>query len=386
MERIDSLLFGYRRVRVPREKMNEMASLLLRLEISARLSAEGEFSVREKDFPRFSRAAVGMEYEASELLGATGAIRGFPYKLGLLVGVLASLLLAIFSSSVIWDVRIEGNEALPSSLIEYELAESGLLVGGLWASVDRSDAEASVLGKTDGLAWININRRGGVAYVVVAEKSGEEPPSVAVGYSNIVARCDCVIEEISVKRGVAMVQVGDAVKRGDLLISGVVPEASGGGFCRAEGSVVGRISDRVSVSVDREYEKITDISYSHREIAVKIFNFTINIFKRYGNSDPRCDIIKEIQTFSLPGGASLPLQTAVELVAEKKTVTDRYDDARLVRLCAARLQSATALRTVNAELIKIRTFGDYTERGYEMHSDIVLLTEVGESLPFEVEE
>ncbi len=385
MERIDCLLFGYRRVKVAPEQMDVAVSALLRAGIAVKIPPDGEFSVREKDARRLTSALSGIKHELSESRGLPGAIRAYPYKLGMAVGVLISLLLAALSSNLIWDVRIEGNEALAASHIEYEVGEAGLYVGGLWSAVDRSVTEARLLEKIDGLAWINVNRRGGVAYIVVVERTDDGQESPTSGYSNIVADCDCVIEELTVKSGVAMVKVGDTVRRGDLLISGVLPEEAGGGFCRAEGMVIGRITDTVSASVDREYKKITDISYSPGKIAVKIFNFPINIFKRYGNFDARCDIIKEIQTFSL-FGASLPVELHRELAAVKRTESAAYDDARLVRLCAARLQSATARLTVDAELIKIRTFGEYTESGYEMHSDVVLLTEVGKSLPFEAEE
>ena len=44
-----------------------------------------------------------------------------------------------------------------------------------------------------------------------------------------------------------MVKVGDVVKKGDLLISGVLPLELGGGFCTAQGEVKGRVADRVEV-------------------------------------------------------------------------------------------------------------------------------------------
>lgn len=385
MERIDFLLLGYRRVKVAPELTDSAVSALLRAGIAVKIPPDGEFSVMEKDTRRLSGALSGIKHELSELRGLPGAILAYPYKLGIAVGVLISLLLAILSSNLIWDVRVEGNENLSDTRVKYEIGEAGLHVGGLWSAVDRSVTEATMLENNDELAWININRRGGVAYVVVAERSEDKAEAPVTGYSNIVASCDCVIEELTVKSGVAMVKVGDTVRRGDLLISGVMPEEAGGGFCRADGRVVGRVTDTVRASVDREYEKITDISYSSEKITVKIFNFPINIFRKYGNSGARCDIIKEIQTFSL-FGASLPVELHRELAAVKQTESAVYDDARLVRLCAARLQSETARLTVDAELIKIRTFGDYTESGYEMYSDVVLLTEVGKSLPFEAEE
>ncbi len=200
------------------------------------------------------------------------------------------------------------------------------------------------------------------------------------------ASCDCVIEEITVSSGVAMVKPGDTVRRGDLLICGVLPESAGGGFCAAEGSVIGRVGDRVTASVSREYEKTVAEHKKITDITLKIFDFSINIFKIYGNSAERCDIIKEIQTFSIGDRARLPVEIQTSLTVEREFATALYDDARLVRLCTKRLLGNTVSRTVGAQIIKIRTYGDYTDTGYEMYSDIVYLADVGESLPFEAEE
>ena len=129
------------------------------------------------------------------------------------------------------------------------------------------------MAKSTAVAWLNINRRGTVAYVTVLEKEvhGQE---VKEGYSNVVAACDAVIEEISVVRGVACVKVGDSVKKGDLLISGVLPEEQGGGFCYAEGEIFGRVSESISVSVDEYKIKKTEKNSEIAHLDIKIFGFS----------------------------------------------------------------------------------------------------------------
>ena len=386
MERIDCLVFGYRIFLIEAEDIPLVSTLMLRAGITVRISACG-FSVRERDVSRLKSLLDGrIEYKISELCGIPGHISAFLFKKGAAVGIAISLILLLLSSVLVWDVRVEGNESLPDTVIAYALSEQGLSVGSLWLGLHRSEVESAVLSEYPELSWININRRGNVAYVTVSEKSGTDQDEPAVGYSNLVASCDCVIEEITVTSGVAAVKPGDAVKKGDLLISGVMPESAGGGFCYANGVIVGRISDRVSVEVAREYGKIISERRFCTEITLKIFNFSVNIFKRYGNYTYECDIIKEIRVFSLPGGVSLPLAVSSAYVTETQTKSRLYSDAELVRICSARLASRMVSRTVGAELIRIRTFGDYTDFGYEMYSDIVLLADVGENLPFETEE
>jgi hypothetical protein len=87
------------------------------------------------------------------------------------------------------------------------LSHCGLEVGCRWNSLDRSEVEADVLSEYPSIAWININRRGTVAYVEIIErKKGEIQNSEQKrGYANLVASESCVIEEITVTRGVAQV-------------------------------------------------------------------------------------------------------------------------------------------------------------------------------------
>ena len=82
----------------------------------------------------------------------------------------------------------------------------------------------------------------------------------------------------------------------------------------------------------------------------------------------------------------MPLELSSSYVTVAQTEPRSYSDAELVRICSARLQSSTLSRIVGAELVKIRTFGDYTDSGYKMYSDIVFLAQVGEKLPFDTEE
>ena len=153
---------------------------------------------------------------------------------------------------------MEGNESVTDGEIILALAEEGFEIGDFWFNIDKGEIETSFLLNNKKISWININRRGSVAYVKVIESDvNHSAPDDRTGYSNIVASSDCVIEEITVKQGTAMVKPGDVVKKGDILVAGVMPSESGGGFCYADASVIGRVSDTVSVQIDRKTEKIT---------------------------------------------------------------------------------------------------------------------------------
>ena len=388
MVRIDGAVFGYRRVLVQEKDVSFAASILLRAKISARVNPGGEIIVRERDTPKMRALFNGkIEYSVSEEQGALGIIKRIKYKIGLVSALIFSVILLILSANIVWDVRVDGNEKIPDAAIAYALSENGFSIGDFWWSIDRSEVEASVLSSFDALSWININRRGSVAYLTVKEKEdGDSENEALTGYANVVAEFDCVIEEITVKSGQAAVKVGDSVKAGDLLISGIIVSESGTELCYAEGSVVGRVSDTLETFVKREHNRPISVEREVRSVDVKIFGFSLNIFKRYGKDTEECVIIEEISDFSLFGKCKLPIWVSVSCAVKEAYSVSNYTDEELVRVATSRLNSLTASKLGSSDLVRIRTFGEHTGDGYTMKNEIVFLKEVGKTLQFSASE
>ena len=386
MVKYSRFIFGYRKIKIPREKIKDATSLLLRGKILSEFFYDGTLIVGESDFEKVKHLfSEDIDYEASELLGLPGYIKRMKHKLSFVLAFVFTAFLLAVLSNLVWDVRIEGNEKYSDAEIIYELSENGFSVGKFWSSIDRSLMETETLKNSDSIGWININRRGSVAYVSVIEKDseGERDLLSTVKYSNIVASTDCVIEEITVIRGVALVRVGDTVKKGDLLISGVM--TSDGGVCRAEGSVVGRMNDKVCAKTCRNYEARRLIGEKLCSLSLNLFNFSINILKMYGNLAEECVIIDDVKEYSLFGGLKLPFSIKREYARNYLLTNETYSDAEIVDLTAKKLASAIQTRTVGADLLKIRTFGDFTGEGYEMFSEIVFLADIGQEVEFVVE-
>ena len=387
MHRADFYIFGYRRLTVDKNCLPKATTLLLKNQIMA--SIDGVIiTIRERDFSKIRGIFNGrIDFSYSEPLGMLGGWRRMKHKGTFCLSLIFSLLLLLLSTQLIWDIRVVENEMIADSEVVYRLSECGFSIGDLWAKADLSSIENSFLSTYDDVGWININRRGNVAYVSLIEKL----PDVDTGdegfsYSNIVSSRDSVIEEITVKSGSSAVKVGDAVKKGDLLILGASSEASGGYFCRAEGQIIGRISDSLTVKVDRFYEKKQIISKRICAIKINIFKISINIFEMYGNLTNNYDIIEDEKEYSLPGGKKLPFSISLTYQPIYKIQQLEYTDEEIVSVASDRLNVEIALMLSQADLIKISTHGEFTDDGYVMSSDVVYLAEIGSEKSFEITE
>lgn len=127
-------------------------------------------------------------------------------------------------SSFIWSVEVISNREL--HLISKEqvleaVSDLGLRRGTFRLVLDTKEIEKSLEKKFPEISWVGVEVRGAKAIVSVVEKilPGEEK---AKGPGNIVAAKDGLIKEILVLSGEPKVAAGDTVKKGEILISGVI--------------------------------------------------------------------------------------------------------------------------------------------------------------------
>lgn len=387
MLRPDYLLFGYRLLTVDENKTATAVSILLRNGISSVVILGGVIAVKERDVQNIDNIFSGrIDCSISKPLGLYGEWKCVRNKPAVLLGLLLSVIIILLSSQIVWDVRVEGNDMLADAEITYRLSNAGLSIGDFWRTKDLARVENQFLSKYRDVAWININRRGTVIYVKISENENQyqENDESLIQFSNILSERDAVIEEIHLISGSTVVKPGDTVKTGDPLIIGTLSNSADAKFCRAKGTIKGRISDTVNVSVEREYEKKTIKGQRIVSVKIKVFNFFINIFKTYGNLTDNCDIIEDEKEYSLVGGAKLPISVVLEYTPIYETETVTLTDEELVDIASDRLRLATITRIAEADLVRLSTKGQFTDTGYTMSNDIIYVIDIGSERAFDI--
>ncbi len=379
--RIDRSIFGYVTFSVEPEYIKKAATALISADLSARFYESGKFKVSIFALKKYEKALSGIPYTKGEVKGFLGFILKNKKRYGAILGMAVLLLYFIFVYDLIWDIRVEGSDDIPAALVLEELSSTGFDIGSKWHNFSRSEIERTLLENSDKIGWVNINRRGNVAYVTVKGKSNENEEEKAQVYSNVVASEDCIIEEITVKHGIACVKAGDSVKKGQLLISGIIPGELGGGFVRAEGEILGRVSEDISVFVPSTEDVITYGNEELSESHLKIFGFSINIFKSYGKKYETCAIIEEKEECVL-FGCRLPIGIYRTYKQEIQSETEQRSDDELVKIAAYRLIQLRAIKLSDAELLRMNTYGEFKDGGYEMHSFVTVLKNIGEEFVF----
>ena len=250
-----------------------------------------------------------------------------------LFGFLVFLFLSLYVPSRVFFVKIEGNESVPSRLILEKAQKCGIGFGASRRDVRSEKMKNALLESIPQLQWAGINTSGCIAIISVHERSTAELVQESKGISNIVARTDGVIKEITVTRGTSLCKAGQAVKSGQVLVSGYT---DCGLFVKAESAEAEIYAQThhnfISVTPTVCYERVSPFRKEkifRLLVGKKLINFT----KDSGISDVRCVKMYTEYYLSLPGGFQLP----VTLIAEERiyyslTKNEEKFDLNLMKL------------------------------------------------------
>lgn len=385
MVRLDYLLFGYLTLEISEGRMTEALNLALRLGIRAEAVGSHSLTMSYPSFRKFrKRADPALISSVGDVRGSVGVILLFKKRTAAMIALLFCMGLYFLSGNLVWDVRVSAGEGLDEATVLSELERAGVFPGQLWARIDKKHCELAVLDSSEEISWISINRRGTVAYVEAVRRVDGEEPVAPVGIGNIVADRDCVIEEITVKRGTAVVKVGDTVRKGELLISGVVQTERGTEYTHAEGVVIGICDGEVSYTQSKFGTELLGGKAELSEFSLKIFQNKINIINTYGNSPEGCAIIEDERQWTL-FGRRLPISSLSVRATPITEVAIEYSEAQMIELAHRGHAALLSEMLATSSPLRIRTSADYTEDGYTVRSRVVYSTEVGEYKPIETD-
>lgn len=141
------------------------------------------------------------------------------------IGILAAFLFLMVMSRFVWSVEISGNHQYSAQLLTKFLAEEQIGYGVRKREIDCENAEVLLRNHFPDITWVSVRLSGTKLYVAVQERlpagnAGEESALVA---SDLVTEVAGEVTSVLVRRGTALVQAGDEVEAGTVVVSGMIP-------------------------------------------------------------------------------------------------------------------------------------------------------------------
>lgn len=239
------------------------------------------FCVRARRFKRL-RPAVRRSHVRLEILRRRGVpfwFHRYRRRHGILVGLVVFLAVIWFFSGFVWTVNIEGNKNVPTQDISEVLTELGMKPGTYRLFLNVREIEEQTLMRLPDLSWISINMRGSSAVVSVRERVY---PNELVPYNvpcNILASQTGQIVKLETYEGMPLVRQGDTVKKGDVVVSGVIEEKSGAlRYAHARAQVLARTPRTLkeTVPLKKSVAAFTGKNVSRRELYLLGLNIPLH--------------------------------------------------------------------------------------------------------------
>lgn len=293
-----------------------------------------ELTIRRLDYHRLKLICQrkGDTLKLCRRLGIYWTAKGLLHRPVLLFGMALLLFLIFFLPSRVFFVEVEGNNAVPARLIQEAAAECGISFGASRREVRSERVKNALLEAVPQLQWAGVNTRGCVAVISVRERSILEEKEAELGFGHIVALRDGVITSCTATQGNLICGVGQAVGKGDVLISGYTDC----GICiratQAEGEVFAQTRRQLHVVLPAVYEYRAVKGEEKQKISLLLGKKRINLWKDSGISPGSCGRMYQEYDLTLPGGFQLPVAIAVETYAQWELEADSMPEEQMQQI------------------------------------------------------
>ena len=268
------------------------------------------------DYLRLKHIAekMGASVKVTSMFGLYLPIKRILKRPALLSGILLLLIAVMWLPSRVLFLRVEGNYAIPDRLILEKASICGISFGVSRREVRSEKMKNLLLAEIPQLEWAGINTYGCRAVISVKERPQENISQEQLGVSSIVAARDGIIRSCTATNGNALCKVGQAVKAGEVLISGYTDCGMMIRATKAEGEVRAETKHNVTIMVPTDYEQKNVPVKVCRKYSLLFGKKRINLYKGSGISDSTCDRMYSEYCVTLPGGFRLPLSVAIEKI------------------------------------------------------------------------
>ena len=295
----------------------------------------------------------------------------------LLAGLCLWGCLISFLPSRIFFVGVTGNEIVPSRRILEAAENCGIYFGASRRDVRSEKVKNAMIAQIPQLQWVGVNTAGCVATVSVRERLLMENPEETKSVSNIVATKDGFILSATVTRGNPLFQVGQAVKEGQVLVSGYTDC----GICiqatRSSAEIYAQTHRSFHAVTPSYFKEIQATNRIRRKISIRFRKKRINLWKDSGISPTTCGRIDKEYCLTLPGGFQLPVALCLEMYSEYDVRDTALSEDRAVELLDGFVQSYLPTQMAAGEIIHADRQVERVDNAYHLRGQYICSEMIG---------
>lgn len=248
---------------------------------------------------------IAEEFGLSKSLG--GLFRRKVFCIALVLALAASFVIPKF----VFFYEVTGNEAVPEEKILRAMKSLGVGFGTYGPDIKPQELKNKMLLLIPELQWFTVQQSGMRARIVVRERPERIPVEERRAPMDVVAAKNGVITSVYAYDGNCLCKPGQAVTKGQLLISAYTDLEFTTRVCAARGEIyAGTLAQKTVVTPDTVTVKRPN-GKTARSVSLLLGEKRRNIFTNGGNLTGRCDKITRTHLLTLPGGLEIPIGLSV---------------------------------------------------------------------------
>lgn len=391
MSKISRFVFGAYTLTVPKERAHEVMGVLITNNIPFGRSRPREngfdICLTPRGFKRYlSVCGGGLIFgEKAASHGFFSILKRYRLRAGVFTGLVIFILSVTLSSFFVWDINVSGNVNITAEEITDRLEAYGFREGAFIPSLDTNDIAEHILLEAGNISFMKINMRGTVANVEIRERrenGAEETASSSP--SNLVAKYTGQIERFEVLGGVAKVEYLQPVKKGELLVSGIIDSSAlGYRLVRARGKVFARVTLAYESEIPLETTEKTYTGKEMSEKSIKIFSKSINISKKTSVPYEKYDTIINKEKLYLFGKIELPIYVITKTHREYEQAPRTLTEKEALERALAEIGKKSEAELSGAEILSRTTETEMREGSLYVRTEIYCITDIAQEVKIE---
>lgn len=295
----------------------------------------------------------------------------------LLIGLCCLTALSLYLPGRVLFIRVEGNTCVPTNRILECAQQCGLDFGVYRRELRSEKIKNGLLERISQLQWVGVNSSGCVATICVRERESQAPNTQSAGVSSIIAARDGIVLSCTGTRGNLLCKPGQAVKAGDVLISGYTDCGISIRAEQARGDVIAQTARSMTVMLPSDSAGKGDITSQKKKYGIIFGKNRINFYKDSGILPAGCDKIVERYYVVLPGGFQLPVAIVEETwYTYSSSVISASEDS--VQQAMERYARDYLLSSMlGGQILQSETVFDVGEAVFVLHGEYVCTEMIG---------
>ena len=296
-----------------------------------------EFDIKTNNTKTLKIIAKSQKFEYKEANNSSifKLLNFLKFRFGILIGALFFVIVNIFSSFFVWDIKIYGNSKVTNAEILQVLKKQHICVGGVYKSSNLENIETTLTNSIESISLCSVIKKGTSIIVNIKEKLEIGDITSINADNDIVATTNLTIIDLDVFSGTALKKIGDSVKAGETIVASYIINNKGEKVvCKANA----KIKAKTWHTCSEEYYKIMEIKTRTGRVIknsyLTLFSMKFNVKNNKINFENYEEETKEIL---LTKNNFLPFKhhvsTYYEVVATQTTQDFEKDKQNVIERC-----------------------------------------------------